>query len=170
MPPADAPAPSPRDAFLRMLAAGKDGALLRYSLGNEFFKAGDAAAAIEHLQRAVALDDGYTAAWKLLGKALASAARDADALAAYRRGIEVAHQLDSGERAGQDDVVGHADPITGEVVVPVVAPQVPRIGTLRIGVTHEVGTDRGGEAVVRGHDARSGADEPTDRADDARSG
>ena len=92
MPPADASPPAPRDAFLRMLAAGRDSALLRYSLGNEFMKAGDAPAAIEHLERAVAQDDGYTAAWKLLGKALVAAGRDADALAAYRRGIEVAHR------------------------------------------------------------------------------
>jgi Flp pilus assembly protein TadD len=75
-----------------MLAAGKDGALLRYSLGNEFIKAGDVAEAVVHLERAVALDDGYTAAWKLLGKALAAAGRNADALAAYRRGIDVAHR------------------------------------------------------------------------------
>jgi len=92
MPPADASPPAPRDAFLRMLAAGRDGALLRYSLGNEFMKAGDAPAAIAHLERAVAQDDGCAAAWKLLGKALAAAGRDADALAAYRRGIEVAHR------------------------------------------------------------------------------
>ena len=30
-------------AFLKMLDAGKEGALLRYSLGNEYIKAGDAA-------------------------------------------------------------------------------------------------------------------------------
>ncbi len=76
--------------FERMLAAGKDSALLRYSLGNEYLKIGDAARAAEHLARAVELDPQYTAAWKLYGKALAAAGRDVDALAAYRRGIEVA--------------------------------------------------------------------------------
>jgi predicted Zn-dependent protease len=86
----DAP-PSPALAsFERMLAAGRDGALLRFSLGNEHLKAGDALRAAEHLQRAVALDPGYTAAWKLYGRALASAGRLADALAAYREGIAVA--------------------------------------------------------------------------------
>lgn len=73
-----------------MLAAGKDSALLRYSLGNECLKAGEAAAAAEHLARAVALDARYTAAWKLLGKAHQAAGHDAEALAAWRRGIEVA--------------------------------------------------------------------------------
>ena len=83
--------PSPALAsFERMLAAGKDGALLRFSLGNEYLKAGDAARAAQHLERAVALDARYTAAWKLYGKALTAAGRPADALAAYRAGIAVA--------------------------------------------------------------------------------
>ena len=76
--------------FEKMLATGKDGALLRYSLGNEYLKAEDPARAAEHLARAVALDPRYTAAWKLYGKALAATGRDAEALAAYREGIAVA--------------------------------------------------------------------------------
>ena len=78
------------DNFERMLASGKDGALLRFSLGNEYLKAGDAARAAEHLARAVSLDPEYTAAWKLYGKALTAAGRKDDAIAAYRKGIEVA--------------------------------------------------------------------------------
>ena len=65
-----------------MLAAGKDGALLRFSLGNEHLKAGNAAHASPHLRCAVALDPGYTAAWKLLGKALADGGRADEALEA----------------------------------------------------------------------------------------
>ncbi len=75
-----------------MLASGKDNALLRFSLGNEYLKTGDAPRAAEHLACAVAHDPDYTAAWKLLGKALATAGRTADALAAYRDGIEVARR------------------------------------------------------------------------------
>jgi predicted Zn-dependent protease len=81
----------PLASFERMLAAGKDGALLRYSLGNEYLKAGDAGRAIEHLARAVVQDPKYTAAWKLYGRALSVAERHEDALAAYREGIAVAH-------------------------------------------------------------------------------
>ena len=76
--------------FEKMLAAGKDSALLRFSLGNEYLKVDDAARAATHLARAVALDPGYTAAWKLYAKALAAAGRPVDALAAYRSGIDVA--------------------------------------------------------------------------------
>lgn len=75
-----------------MLAAGKDSALLRYSLGNEHLKAGHAEVAIGHLQQAVALDPGYTAAWKALGRALAGSGRADEALAAYREGIAVAER------------------------------------------------------------------------------
>jgi predicted Zn-dependent protease len=83
--------PSPALAsFERMLAAGKDSALLRFSLGNEYLKAGDAARAAEHFARAVLLDAKFTAAWKLYGKALAEAGQPREALAAYRTGIEVA--------------------------------------------------------------------------------
>jgi Flp pilus assembly protein TadD len=78
------------DNFERMLASGKDGALLRFSLGNEHLTAGQPAEAATHLRRAVELDSGYTAAWKLLGRALAEAGRHEEALAAYREGIAVA--------------------------------------------------------------------------------
>ncbi|MFN3751123.1 MAG: tetratricopeptide repeat protein [Thiobacillus sp.] len=76
--------------FEAMLAAGRDNALLRFSLGSEYLKAGDAARAAEHLQRAVGHDPTYSAAWKLLGRALAEAGVPEDALAAYRQGIAVA--------------------------------------------------------------------------------
>jgi predicted Zn-dependent protease len=80
------------DNLLKMLSGGRDNALLRYSLGNEYFKAGDAVAAAEHLRAAVGHDAGYSAAWKLLGKALEAAGSRAEALAAYRSGIEVAER------------------------------------------------------------------------------
>jgi Flp pilus assembly protein TadD len=76
--------------FQRMLASGKDGALLRFSLGNEHLKAGNAQRAAEHLRKAVELDPNYTAAWKLLGRALLDNDEPHEALAAYRQGIEVA--------------------------------------------------------------------------------
>jgi len=75
-----------------MLAAGKDGALLRFGIGSEYLKAGDAATAAAHLQRAVVLDPGYSAAWKLLGKALVAEGREDEALDAWREGIAAAER------------------------------------------------------------------------------
>jgi Tfp pilus assembly protein PilF len=76
--------------FEQMLASGKETALLRFSLGGEYLKRGEAQRAADHLARAVALDPKYSAAWKLLGKALTDAGHESEALAAYRQGIAVA--------------------------------------------------------------------------------
>lgn len=74
----------------KLLNGPRDGALLRYSLGNEYLKLGEADKAAAYFQQTVDKDAGFSAAWKLLGKALAAADRPAEALAAYEKGIEVA--------------------------------------------------------------------------------
>ena len=76
--------------LLKLVGSPRDNALLRFSLGAEYLKAGDPATAAAHLREAVAKDPGYSAAWKLLGKALAESGAGAEALAAYERGIAVA--------------------------------------------------------------------------------
>jgi Tfp pilus assembly protein PilF len=82
---------NPRIASLeKMLAGPRDGALLRFSLGNEYFKAGDPLAACLHFQAAVDRDPKYSAAWKALGKALVESGDQAGALAAYEQGIAIA--------------------------------------------------------------------------------
>ncbi len=73
-----------------MLAAGRDDALLRFSLGNAHLRLGEPERAAAHLRAAVEHDRGYSAAWKLLGKALEGCGRPAEALAAYRDGTEIA--------------------------------------------------------------------------------
>lgn len=74
----------------KLLDGPRDGALLRYSLGNEYLKAGDFARAASRLREAVERDTGYSAAWKLLGRALSESAQPAEALVAYEQGIAVA--------------------------------------------------------------------------------
>ena len=82
---------NPRIESLEKLLDGpRDGALLRFSLGNEYLKAGDPAKAGKCFQEAVDRDSRYSAAWKALGKALAEAGDNAGALTAYERGIVVA--------------------------------------------------------------------------------
>ena len=76
--------------FENILAGGKNNTLLRFSLGNEYLKIGDPVSAVNHLRQAVVLDPNYSAAWKLLGRALVESSQPADALVAYREGIEVA--------------------------------------------------------------------------------
>lgn len=74
----------------KLLGGARDNALLRYSLGNEYLKTGDAAGAVTHLREAVRRDPTYSAAWKLLGRALTESGQHEEALAAYREGIRIA--------------------------------------------------------------------------------
>ncbi|HKQ30759.1 MAG TPA: tetratricopeptide repeat protein [Burkholderiales bacterium] len=78
------------DTFEAMLTGGKDSALVRYSLGNEYYKLEQYEKSAEHLQKAVEHDPKYSGAWKLLGKALAHARRKDEAAQAFQQGIEVA--------------------------------------------------------------------------------
>ena len=72
------------------LGGPRDGALLRYSLGQALLAGGDAAGARRELRAALDFDPTYSAAWKVLGQA-ALAAGDADAAAAaWTRGIATA--------------------------------------------------------------------------------
>lgn len=76
--------------FEKMLEQGKDSALLRFALGNEYLKADNPCNAITHLREAVRQDPKHSASWKLLGRALTETGALAEALEAYRQGIAVA--------------------------------------------------------------------------------
>lgn len=78
------------EALEKMLAKGMDNALLRFGLGKAHLDAGKAAQAAEHLQRCVAFDPGYSAAWKLLGKALQAEGDIEAARQAWQQGIAAA--------------------------------------------------------------------------------
>ncbi len=90
----------------KLLAAGKDSALLRFGLGSAYLNGGDAARAVVHLRQAVQMNPDYSAAWKLLGKALTAAGSDADALSAYRQGIAAAER--SGDKQAMKEMQVYA--------------------------------------------------------------
>ena len=73
-----------------LLATGQDSALIRYSLGNEYRREKNLATAIMHFARAVELDPGYSAAWKLYGKVLSENNQVHDAIQAWEHGIAIA--------------------------------------------------------------------------------
>ena len=93
-----------RDNLERMLAGGRDDALLRYTLGNECLKAGDPTAAAAHFRRAIEHDPRYTAAWKQLGRALETAGDADGALQAWTRGREAA-EANGDVQAGKEMTV-----------------------------------------------------------------
>ena len=86
----------------KLIGTPRDGALLRYSLGSEYLKAGERARAIEQLREAVRRDPDYSAAWKLLGRALADADDPAQALEAWALGIEAARR--KGDRQAEKEM------------------------------------------------------------------
>ena len=86
----------------KLLGTPRDGALLRYSLGLEYAKAGDHDRAARYLSDAVKRDPLYSAAWKMLGKSLAEIPRDEEALAAFQQGIAAA--VKKGDRQAEKEM------------------------------------------------------------------
>lgn len=82
----------PIQNFEAMLASGKDSPMLRFGLASAYLKAGKHESAVLHLRQCLVLDSGYSAAWKLLGKALVEADQKTEAIAAYEQGIATAEQ------------------------------------------------------------------------------
>ena len=74
----------------KLLNGPRDGALLRYSLGNEWLKAGNATKAVDYLRSSLSLAPDSSAGWKQLGKALSTSGDIPAALEAYANGIRVA--------------------------------------------------------------------------------
>lgn len=79
-----------REKLEAMLARGQDSSMLRFGLGKAYLDAGEAAQAVEHLQHCVDLDSGYSAAWKLLGKAQLAAGEGEAARRAWQQGLAAA--------------------------------------------------------------------------------
>ncbi|MSR14763.1 MAG: tetratricopeptide repeat protein [Gammaproteobacteria bacterium] len=81
--------PRATEGLERLLVSGRDDAVLRFSLGNAYLYE-DPEKAVEHFERALEFDPGYSAAWKLLGKALASKGEISRAREVFSKGIVVA--------------------------------------------------------------------------------
>ena len=74
------------------LADGQDSALIRFSLGDVYYRLGRAGPATEHLQKAVDYNPQYSAAWKMLGRARAANEQPDRAREAFERGIAIARE------------------------------------------------------------------------------
>ena len=78
--------------LLPLMHGPRDGALLRFGIANEYFRLQQWPDAVREARAALAFQADYSAAWKLLGKALLAAAEPQAALQAYRDGIAAAQQ------------------------------------------------------------------------------
>lgn len=68
----------------------RDGALLRFSIGNALLGDGQYVEAAQSFREALSFDPDYSAAWKLLGKALLAVDDEEGAATAWRSGIDTA--------------------------------------------------------------------------------
>src|SRR6185369_5958958 len=78
------------EVFTAMLAEQPDNAMIWYGLASEQYKVENWAEAVKALRQVVSLNPDYTAAYQMLGTALASNDDVAGAQQAWRDGIEAA--------------------------------------------------------------------------------
>ncbi len=74
----------------KMLAGGRDDAMLRFGLGSAYFNEADYEQAALHLERCLAQDENYSAAYKLLGKAYYKLGDMEKASSVFERGLPIA--------------------------------------------------------------------------------
>jgi predicted Zn-dependent protease len=79
-----------REMLEEFVAADPDDSFSRYALALELEKEQRPDDAIARLQEVVARDENYVAAYYHLGRMLAKAGKDQEALAIYQRGVEAA--------------------------------------------------------------------------------
>ncbi len=79
--------------FRRLLESGRDSALLRFSLGATLIQKNCLNEAIDQLELAIEQNPDYSAAHKLLAKAIADKGDTVHAIAAYEAGIKVAQKV-----------------------------------------------------------------------------
>lgn len=92
------------DHLRSQVGGPRDGALLRVSIGNLLLAAGEASAAALEFQAALEFDASYSAAWKMLGRALTAASDAPGAIEAYETGIVVANQRGDNQAAKEMEV------------------------------------------------------------------
>jgi predicted Zn-dependent protease len=86
------PKPTLIDSLRAQIGGPRDGALLRFALAQALLAAGGSGEAAVAAREALGFDADYSAAWKLLGKALAESGDVAGAIAAYTDGIAAAER------------------------------------------------------------------------------
>jgi Tfp pilus assembly protein PilF len=93
----------------KILAKGRDDAMLRFGLGSAYFNDGKYSLAVTHLEVCIAQDDRYSAAYKLLGKAYLKQGEPAKAITTFEVGMPIAEgQGDKQSRKEMQVFLGRA--------------------------------------------------------------
>ena len=90
-------------ALEKMLERDSDNPMLHYTIGALFLKEGSPEQAVDHLQKAVALNPTHSASWKLYGKVLTKLDRLEQAAKAYKKAMSA---LDVGTDETTGSTVG----------------------------------------------------------------
>lgn len=90
------------DALRKMLARGADSSMLRFGLGSALLEEGSYDEACEHLMRCVELDEDYSAAWKLLGRAYERTGNIGEARRVWQEGLAAAQR--SGDKQVEREI------------------------------------------------------------------
>ena len=94
------------DNLERLLAAGRDDPMLRFGLGSAYFADKDFARAIVHLRACIEQDQEYSAAYKLLGKALFKTGELTEAESVFKAGLPVA--VAKGDKQTEKEIIAFA--------------------------------------------------------------
>ena len=94
----------------KMLDQGQDNAMLRFGLGSAYFNDKAFAEAVPHLRACLTQDATYTAAYKLLGKALFKLGESAEAKAVFAKGLPIARE--KGDKQTEREILAFQKKIT----------------------------------------------------------
>ncbi len=95
----------------KMLAAGRDDAMLRFGLGSAYFNNKEFDNAVPHLQACIAHDAGYSAAYKLLGKALYKIGKNEEAKKVFQAGLPIA--ANKGDKQTEREILAFLNKLDG---------------------------------------------------------
>ena len=85
--------PSRKEMLEEFLVADPDDSFSRYALALELEKEGETDATIAQLREVIRRQEDYVAAYYHLGRLLSRAGDEEEALAVYRRGLDVAAKI-----------------------------------------------------------------------------
>lgn len=91
------------DNLEKMLASGRDDAMLRFGLGSAYFNQKEFERAVSHLRACISHDAGYSAAYKLLGKALFKVGANEEAREVFETGLPIA--VEKGDKQTEREIL-----------------------------------------------------------------
>lgn len=87
----------------KLLVSGRDDAMLRFGLGSAYFNDKNFTDAVPHLRACLGHDKNYSAAYKLLGKALIKIGDKAQAKAVFETGLPIA--VEKGDKQTEREIL-----------------------------------------------------------------